>query len=93
VGNGGWRLGSWLKLTWSAPYAISSVVLFDRPNTDDQITAGTLTFSNGTVLPFGSLPNDGTTGLTVTPTAPITTTSVLMTVTSVSSTTLNVWSL
>jgi LmbE family N-acetylglucosaminyl deacetylase len=83
-------VGSWLKLTWSEPYAISSVVLFDRPNTNDQITAGTLTFSDGTVLTFGSLPNDGATGLTVTLSAPVTTTSVLMTVTSVSGATLNV---
>jgi hypothetical protein len=87
VGGG---VGSWLKLTWSGSYTVSSVVLYDRPNLDDQITSGTLTFSDGTVLPFGELPNAGTTGLTVTPSSPIATTSVLMSVTGVSSTTVNV---
>jgi hypothetical protein len=87
VGGG---VGSWLKLTWSEPYTLSSVVLFDRPNLADQITSGTLAFSDGTVLSFGALANAGTPGLTVTPTTPITTTSVLMTVTGVSASTLNV---
>jgi LmbE family N-acetylglucosaminyl deacetylase len=87
VGGG---VGSWLKLAWPVSYTISDVVLFDRPNLNDQITSGTLTFSNGTVVSFGALPNNGATGLTVTLAAPIATTSVLMTVTGVSSTTLNV---
>ena len=82
--------GSWLKLAWPVSYTISSVVLFDRPNTDDQVTSGTLTFSDGSVVSFGSLPNNGATGLTVTLAAPKATTSILMTVTGVSSTTLNV---
>jgi hypothetical protein len=86
----GGGVGSWLKLTWSEPYTITSAVLYDRPNLDDQITSGTLTFSDGTVLSFGSLPNAGTPGLTVTPTTPVTATSLLMTVTGVSSSTLNV---
>ena len=33
-------------------YTISDLVLFDRPNADDQVTSGTLTFSNGTVVSF-----------------------------------------
>jgi hypothetical protein len=83
----GGGVGSWLQLTWSKSYTISSVVLFDRPNTDDQITSGTLTFSNGIVVAFGALPNDGTTGLTVNLVPPIETSTLLMTVTGVSSTT------
>jgi hypothetical protein len=86
----GGGVGSWLELTWSEPYTLSSVVLFDRPNLDDQITSGTLTFSDGTVISFGELSNAGTTGLTVTPTTPITTTTLLMTVTGVSATTANI---
>src|ERR1019366_1692453 len=39
--------GSWLLLTWPTAQTIGSVILFDRPNTNDQITAGTLTFSDG----------------------------------------------
>jgi hypothetical protein len=87
VGGGA---GSWLKLTWPVSYTISSVVLFDRPNLNDQITSGTLTFSDGTVVSFASLPNNGATGLTVTLATPIVTTSVLLSVTGVSATTLNV---
>ncbi len=82
--------GSWLRLTWAESYTIDHVVLYDRPNFDDQITSGTLTFSDGTVVSFGALPNDGTTGLTVTLPSAITTTALLMTVTGVSSTTLNI---
>jgi hypothetical protein len=87
VGGG---VGSWLKLTWPVSYTISDVVLWDRPNLNDQVTSGTLTFSDGTVVSFSSLPNDGATGLTVTLAAPKATTSLLLTVTGVSSTTLNV---
>ena len=87
VGGG---VGSWLQITWPTSYTIDYVVLFDRPNLDDQIMAGTLTFSDGTVVSFGELPNAGEPGLTVTLPSPITTTSILMTVTSVSSTTLNI---
>jgi hypothetical protein len=82
--------GSWLRLTWAESYTIDHVVLYDRPNFDDQITSGTLTFSDGTVVSFGELPNDGTTGVTVTLPSAITTTALLMTVTGVSSTTLNI---
>lgn len=71
-------------------YTISSVVLFDRPNLNDQITSGTLTFSDGTLVSFASLPDNGAIGLTVTLATPIVTTSVLMTVTGVSATILNV---
>ena len=65
-------------------------MLFDRPNTNDQITSGTLTFSDGTSVTFGALPNAGTTGLTVTLPKAVNTTTLKMTVTGVSSTTLNV---
>src|SRR5262249_41167889 len=60
------------------------VVLWDRPNTDDQITAGKLTFSDGQSVTFGTLPNTAATGLTVTFPAHATT-SLVMTVTAVSS--------
>ena len=42
--------GSWLKLTWSSPQTINTVVLYDRPNTNDQVTGGTLTFSDGSTI-------------------------------------------
>lgn len=56
VGGGA---GSWIELTWSAPVALTTVVLFDRPNASDRVTAGTLTFSDGTSVAVGALANDG----------------------------------
>jgi LmbE family N-acetylglucosaminyl deacetylase len=53
------RAGSWIKLTWPSPQLVNRVVLYDRPNTIDQVTAGTLTFSDGTSVSVGSLPNAG----------------------------------
>jgi LmbE family N-acetylglucosaminyl deacetylase len=84
--NGG--AGSWLKLTWSSPQTINKVVLYDRPNTDDQVTGGTLTFSDGSTVTVPALNNDGSATTITFP--PTTTTSLLFTVTSVSSTTQNV---
>jgi LmbE family N-acetylglucosaminyl deacetylase len=52
--------GAWLRLTWSEPYTVSKVVLYDRPNTDDQILTGTITFSDGTSMTVGPLNNTGT---------------------------------
>jgi len=86
VGGGA---GSWLKLTWSSAQTLSQVVLFDRPNLNDQITAATLTFSDGTVVAAGTLPNNGS-ALTTTLSQPVTTTSLLFTVKGVSSNTLNI---
>ncbi len=51
--------GAWISLTWSSPQAIARVVLHDRINLTDQITAGTLEFSDGSSIAVGSLPNDG----------------------------------
>ncbi|HEY3407421.1 MAG TPA: PKD domain-containing protein [Propionicimonas sp.] len=51
--------GAWLQLTWSSAVTLERVVLYDRPNLSDQITSGTLTFSNGSSVPVGALNNDG----------------------------------
>ena len=85
VGGGS---GSWLELTWPSPQTINDVVLYDRPNTSDQVTGGTLTFSDGSTVTVPALAHDGS-ATTVTFPAK-TTTSVLFTVTSVSSSTQNV---
>lgn len=55
--NGG--VGSWIQLDWASPVVLSQIVLYDRPNTDDQITGGTLLFSDGTTVTVPSLNNDG----------------------------------
>jgi hypothetical protein len=52
--------GAWIQLTWTASVRLDHTVLYDRPNASDQITSGTLTFSDGTSVPVGSLNNDGT---------------------------------
>ncbi|MGE3509278.1 MAG: PIG-L family deacetylase [Vicinamibacterales bacterium] len=57
-------IGQWIQLAWSAPQAVYRVVLHDRINTDDQVHAGTLTFSDGSSIAVGTLPNDGA-GLTL----------------------------
>jgi LmbE family N-acetylglucosaminyl deacetylase len=84
----GGRAGSWIQLTWSSPRTLDHVVLYDRPNTDDQATGGTLTFSDGTTVSVPAL-NNTTTPTTVTFT-PRATTSVRFTVTTVSASTHNV---
>jgi hypothetical protein len=84
----GGRAGAWLKLVWASPVVVSRIVLYDRPNSNDQITGATLNFSDGSSLSTGSLPNDGS-ALSLSFSAK-TVTSVQLTVTSVSSTTLSV---
>jgi len=51
--------GAWIKLTWGVPVTTSQVVLYDRPNLTDNVTSGTLSFSDGTTVPVGTLPNNG----------------------------------
>lgn len=56
--------GAWIQLTWSTPQAVSKAILHDRINTSDQVLSGQLRFSDGSIVPFGALPNDGA-GLTL----------------------------
>ena len=84
----GGKAGSYLKLAFPTAVTLNRVVLYDRPNANDQITAGTLTFSDGTTVPVPSLDNAGqATTITFTDRP---TTSLRLTVTTVSGTTLNV---
>ncbi len=50
--------GAWIQLDWSPAVPIQRVVLYDRPNANDQVLAGTLHFSDGTSVSVGTLPND-----------------------------------
>jgi uncharacterized repeat protein (TIGR02543 family) len=84
----GQRAGAWLKLAWPASYLVGQVVLYDRPNTNDNITGATLTFSDGSTVAVGALTNNGA-GVTVNFT-PRATTSLTLTVTSASSATTNI---
>jgi len=63
--SAGGTVGATLTLTWVTPQTIDRVLLYDRPNTTDQITSGTVTFSDGTTLPVGALPNDASAPLTL----------------------------
>ncbi len=82
------KAGSWLNLAWTTPVTVSHVVLRDRPNSDDNVTAGTLTFADGTTVSVGAL--DPTGAPTTVDFPARSTTSVRFTVTGVSSSTLNV---
>ena len=84
----GGKAGSWLELTWSTPMRIEKVVLYDRPNTNDRITAANLVFSDNSTIPTGSLANSGATTLTL-PSA-VVTTRLRVAVTKVAATTENV---
>lgn len=48
-----------LKLSWDKPQTINRIWLFDRVNKFDQITGAKITFSDGTSLEVGELPNYG----------------------------------
>jgi hypothetical protein len=57
---------AWIKLTWPKPIEAKRVLLYDRPNPDDQVLAGKLTFSDGSSVSVGELPNDGKTPVDLT---------------------------
>ncbi len=56
VGQG---VGAWLKLVWGSAYTVNQVVLYDRPNSTEQITSATLSFSDGSSVAVGALNNNG----------------------------------
>lgn len=80
--------GAWIELRWPAPVTISRVVLFDRPNLDDQITAAVLRFSDGSSVAVPALANNG--AATEIPFTPRVVSSLHLTVTGTSPRTLNV---
>jgi hypothetical protein len=57
--SAGEKAGAWVQLTWSTSRVINKVVLYDRPNTQDQVTGGTLSFSDGSAIVVNSLDNYG----------------------------------
>ena len=36
-------VGNWLELRWDTPRIVDRIVLYDRPNTSDNIVSGTVT--------------------------------------------------
>jgi LmbE family N-acetylglucosaminyl deacetylase len=84
----GQGVGAWLSMTWSTPMTVAKVVLYDRPNTGDQLVGGVITFSDGSTIPVGPLSNNGT--AVEYPFPARTVTSLRLDVTQVSATTGNV---
>ena len=84
----GGKTGSWLKLAWASPQTVNAIILYDRPNLNDQITGGTIQFSDGSTITVGSLNNDGSPTPFLFPAK--TTSSLQLNITSVSGTTQNV---
>ena len=79
-------VGATLTLTWSSAVTISQVVLYDRPNLDDQVTGATLTFGDGSSVSTGALFNDGS-ATVINLASPVKTSTLQFYVTSVSDTT------
>jgi hypothetical protein len=80
--------GSWLKLTWSSPQTFDTIVLHDRPNLSDQITAGTIQFSDGSAITVPALANDGSATTLTFPAKTVT--SLQLNITAVSASTQNI---
>lgn len=85
----GGGVGTLLTLTWPSPVTIDRVVVYDRPNLDDQVTAARLVPSHGAPVAVTALNNDGT-ATTITLPAPTVATSLVFEITGVSATTGNV---
>ena len=59
------KTGAFVRLRWARSVRARSVLLFDRPNSLDQVQAGVLLFSDGSTLPVGALPDDASKGLLI----------------------------
>jgi alpha-glucosidase (family GH31 glycosyl hydrolase) len=51
--------GATIRLSWKTPQKINRIALYDRPNINDNVLRSQLTFSDGTTLEVGPLPNEG----------------------------------
>ena len=50
---------AYITLTWTTPYVVDRIVLYDRPNSTDQVWTGIINFSDGSSVAVGNLSNDG----------------------------------
>ncbi len=51
--------GAWIQLDWAAPVRIGQINLYDRIDPNDNVLAGTLSFSDGSSVAVGALPTIG----------------------------------
>jgi hypothetical protein len=86
--TGGEGAGAWIQMDWSTPQVLGKVVLYDRPNSDDQMLAGTIVFGDGSTLAIGPLSNNATPVEYTFP--PRTVMSLRLNITGVTATTANV---
>ncbi len=64
--------GAWIKLSWPEIYSVNRIVLYDRPNQNDQIKSATIKFSDGTSINVDAFPNNGTEKIISFPTKQVT---------------------
>ena len=55
------KAGAWVKIEWTEAKTISGLLLYDRPNPEDQVLAATIAFDDGSTVAVGELANDGQT--------------------------------
>lgn len=48
-----------IEISWLDKIKVGTIVLYDRINSDDHVIGGFITFSDGSEIEFGELPNDG----------------------------------
>jgi LmbE family N-acetylglucosaminyl deacetylase/chitodextrinase len=82
------KAGAWIRLAWGSARTVGRVVLYDRPNLDDQVLGGLLSFSDGSSINVGALTNGGAPVEFKFP--PRSVTSITFTVTATSATTTDV---
>ncbi|MBM3892450.1 MAG: hypothetical protein FJ388_25315 [Verrucomicrobia bacterium] len=51
--------GTKVKLLWVTPVTVGSIWLYDRPNIADHVMAARISFSDGSSVEAGKLPNEG----------------------------------
>ncbi|MFV2055435.1 MAG: discoidin domain-containing protein, partial [Thiohalomonadales bacterium] len=83
------QAGAWIQLDWAGLYSVDRITLYDRPNTYDQITSATLSFSDGSTQVVSALDNAGG-GVDIFLSPAVLTSSVRMTVNSTSPATVHI---
>lgn len=57
--------GAWLRLQWDEPQKANRIMLFDRPNTQDQVFSGIILINDHIQYAFGTLLDDASQGLVI----------------------------
>lgn len=53
------RPEAWILLEWPHPATVEAIELYDRPSAEENVLGGMLIFDDGTMIPVGALPADG----------------------------------